>query len=101
MPVIFEFAASLAELPAGIHIVPVEALSALASLQVAEFDSLQTIQVCQPPLSMFDLCVKRTFDITLATIGLIVLSPLFLVISIGHQTGLSGTRILSQHTTRF
>ena len=82
MPVIFEFTASLAELPAGVHIVPVEALNALASLQIAEFDSLQTIQVCQPPLSMFDLCAKRTFDITLATIGLIVLSPLFLVVSI-------------------
>ena len=82
MPVIFEFTASLAELPVGVHIVPVEALNSLASLQVAEFDSLQTIQVCQPPLSMFDLCAKRTFDITLATIGLIVLSPLFLVISI-------------------
>ena len=82
MPVIFEFTASLAELPVGVHIVPVEALNSLASLQVAEFDSLQTIQVCQPPLSMFDLCVKRIFDITVAIIGLIVLSPLFLVICI-------------------
>ena len=63
MPGIFEFTTSLAEVPAGVHIVPVEALNALASLQIAEFDDLQTIQVCQPPLSTFDLCFKRTFDI--------------------------------------
>ena len=82
MPRMFDFTQSLAELPAGIHIVPVEALSALASSQIAEFDNLHTIQVQQPPLSMFDLFIKRTFDFTLATIGLIVLSPLFLIVSI-------------------
>ena len=82
MPVMFDFTASLAELPAGIHVVPIEALNALASSQIAEFDNLHTIQVQQPPLSVFDLCVKRTFDFTFATIGLIALSPLFLIVSI-------------------
>ena len=82
MPTIFDFTASLSELPLGIHIVPVDALNALASLQIAEFDSLQTIQVYRPPLSMFELCVKRAFDFTLALIGLIMLSPLFLIVSI-------------------
>ena len=82
MPVIFDFTNSFAELPAGIHIVPVEALNALASSQIAEFDNLHTIQVQQPPLSMFDLCIKRAFDVTVATIGLIALSPLLLIVSI-------------------
>src|SRR6202008_1970057 len=82
MPTIFDFAASLSELPLGIHIVPVDALNSLASLQIAEFDSLQTIQVYQPPLSTFELCLKRAFDFTLALIGLIALSPLFLIVSI-------------------
>ena len=82
MPVMFNFTTSLAELPAGIHIVPVEALNVLASSQITEFDNLHTIQVQQPPLSMFDLGVKRAFDFTLAAIGLIALSPLFLVVSI-------------------
>ena len=62
MPLMFNFTASLAELPAGIHIVPVDALNVLASSQITEFDNLQTIQVQQPPLSIFDLCVKRAFD---------------------------------------
>ena len=66
MPTIFDFTASLSELPLGIHVVPVDALNALASLQIAEFDSLQTIQVYRPPLSMFELCIKRAFDFTFA-----------------------------------
>ena len=69
MPTMFDFTASLAELPAGIHIVPVEALNALASSQIAEFNNLHTIQVQRPPLSMFDLCVKRAFDLIFATLG--------------------------------
>jgi Undecaprenyl-phosphate glucose phosphotransferase len=82
MPTIFDFAASLSELPLGIHIVPVDALNSFASLQIAEFDSLRTIQVYQPPLSIFELCLKRVFDFTLALIGLIMLSPLFLILAV-------------------
>ena len=82
MPEMFNFTTSLAELPAGIHIVPVEAPNALASSQIAEFDNLHTIQVQQPPLSMFDLCAKRAFDFTVATIALIALSPLLPIVAI-------------------
>jgi len=82
MSEIFGFTSALTELPVGVHIVPVDAPNFLSSSQIAEFGSLQTIQVCQPPLSKFDLFVKRAFDIVFAAIGLVVLSPLFLVISI-------------------
>ena len=79
---VFDLSSSLAELPAGVHIIPVDALNIFASSKIAEFGSLQTIQVYRPPLSKFDLVIKRAFDIISATIGLIVLSPLFLVVSI-------------------
>lgn len=79
---VFDLSSSLAELPAGIHVIPVEALNIFASSKIAEFGSLQTIQVYRPPLSRFDLSIKRAFDVISVTIGLIVLSPLFLVTSI-------------------
>jgi Undecaprenyl-phosphate glucose phosphotransferase len=82
MPKIFDFVSALGELPAGIHIVPVDSPNALASSQIAELGGSQTLQVYSPPLSLFDLCVKRVFDFTFAVIGLIVLSPLFLIVSI-------------------
>ena len=73
---------SLSELPVGLHIVPVDALELLAGSRIAELGTSLTIQVGRPPLSAFDLFVKRLFDLLAATIGLFVLSPLFLIVSI-------------------
>jgi Undecaprenyl-phosphate glucose phosphotransferase len=82
MHAVFDLTSSLAELPAGIHIVPVDALETLASAQINEFGNFKTIQVYRPPLSAFDLFIKRTFDLVCAIFGLIALSPLFLLVSI-------------------
>ena len=72
----------LSELPVALHIVPVDALELLAGSRIVEFGGLLTIQVHRPPLSPFDLFVKRSFDVLAAIVGLIVLSPLLLVVSI-------------------
>ena len=82
LPKAMGLASSLSELPVALHIVPVDALELLAGSHIAEFGRLLTIQVHRPPLSSFDLVIKRLFDIFAATVGLIVLSPLFLIVSI-------------------
>jgi Undecaprenyl-phosphate glucose phosphotransferase len=81
-PIMFALSSFLAELPAGIHIVPVDELKSLVTSQIVEFGNLKTIQVYRPPLAITDLFIKRTFDLIGATIGLIVLSPLFLIVSL-------------------
>ena len=96
MAAMFDLASSLAELPAGVHVVPVDALNVFASAQIAEFGNLQTIQVYQLPLSRFDLFIKRAFDLSFATIGLVVLSPLFLVVSIAIRLDSRGPVFFSQ-----
>ncbi len=82
MSALSELASSLAELPAGIHILPVNALSILVTSQIAEFGNVQTVQLYRPPLSALELYIKRAFDLILATIGLIALSPLLVIVSI-------------------
>jgi Undecaprenyl-phosphate glucose phosphotransferase len=77
-----DLTSSLAELPVGIHIVSVAALDALGSAQISQFGTLRTLQLYRPPLSMLDLFIKRTFDLVCATAGLIVLSPLLMIVSI-------------------
>lgn len=72
----------LTELPVALHIVPVDALELLAGSRIAELGKVLTIQVSSRPLSVFDLAVKRLFDIFAATVGLIALSPLFLMVSV-------------------
>ena len=81
LPTAMGLAHYLSELPVALHIVPVDALELLAGSQIAELGKVLTIQVSSPPLSVFDLAVKRSFDIFAATVGLIVLSPLFVMVS--------------------
>jgi Undecaprenyl-phosphate glucose phosphotransferase len=82
LPKTMGLSSSLSELPVGVHIIPVDALDLLAGSHITEFGSFLTIQVHRPPLSRFDLAIKRSFDVFAATVGLIVFSPLFLIVSI-------------------
>ena len=81
MPKTFQISSFLSELPASIHFILVDALDVLASSRVVEFGNFLTIQVHRPPLSSYDRFIKRTFDLLAAAVGLIVLSPLCLVVS--------------------
>jgi Undecaprenyl-phosphate glucose phosphotransferase len=82
LPKTMSLASSLSELPVGLHIVPVDAIDMLAGSHIAEFGSTLTLQVHRPPLSSFDLAVKRLFDVFAAGVGLLFLSPLFLTVAI-------------------
>jgi len=81
-PTMLGLISSFAEIPAGVHIVPVGPLDFLSSAHIAHFGNMQTIQLYRQPLSNFDLVIKRIFDLAFATVSLIILSPLFLVVSI-------------------
>lgn len=82
LPEAIALASTLSQLPVAIHIVPVDAVELLAGAHVVELGRLLTLQVTRRPLSSFDVVVKRSFDIVAATVGLVVLSPLFLIASI-------------------
>jgi Undecaprenyl-phosphate glucose phosphotransferase len=87
---------SLADLPIGIHIVSVAALDALGSAQISQFGTLRTLQLYRPPLSTFDLFIKRLFDLFCATAGLIILSPLLMVVSIAIKLDSRGPILFRQ-----
>ena len=89
-------ASSLAELPVGIHIVPFGKLDTIASAQIIQFGSLYTLQMYRPPLSNFDLFAKRIFDLVCATAGLVILSPLLMVVSIAIKLDSRGTVFFRQ-----
>jgi Undecaprenyl-phosphate glucose phosphotransferase len=91
-----DLTSSLADLPVGVHIFSVAALDTIGSAQIGQFGSLRTLQLFQPPLSTFDLIIKRTFDIVCATLGLIILSPLLLVVSIAIKLDSRGPVLFPQ-----
>ena len=72
---------ALSELPVSLHVIPVEAGELLGSARLGELGTLMTIQLLRPPLTATDRLVKRAFDILAAGAGLLLLSPLFLVVA--------------------
>ena len=77
-----ELARLLSELPLSVHIVPLGSVNIFGTSHIAELGDLKTLVVSRPPLSAFDLAVKRTFDIVASAIGLVLLAPLFAAVAI-------------------
>jgi Undecaprenyl-phosphate glucose phosphotransferase len=69
----------LSELPCDIHVAPIDDVRFLARSQITDLGRARTLRVSPRPLSFADLAIKRTFDIVVATLALIALSPLLLI----------------------
>ena len=82
LPAAPELARLLSELPVNVHIVPFGSVNVFGTSRIAELGDLKTLQVSRPPLSSFDRTVKRTFDIIVATAGLVLLAPLLVIVAI-------------------
>jgi exopolysaccharide biosynthesis polyprenyl glycosylphosphotransferase len=63
-------------------VVLVDSPDLLATSRVVEFGHALAIEVLRRPLSAFDLFLKRSFDLIVATTGLIVLSPFMLLVAL-------------------
>jgi Undecaprenyl-phosphate glucose phosphotransferase len=73
---------ALSELPVTVHIIPMGASDLWGSSKVVHFGGMIAVQVLHPPLSAFDLAAKRAFDICIASLALVLLSPFLLSVSL-------------------
>lgn len=73
---------SFMEIPAAVYAIPRRSLRWWAHAHLAEVAGVVAFGLSAPPLSPVALAVKRGFDIVLATIALLILSPLMLLISL-------------------
>lgn len=96
LPRIADLAASLSELPAGLHILPVDSADLLAAARIVEFGNIVTLQVSQRPLSMLDRAAKRAFDVVVASAALVIFSPLMLLVSIAIKLDTCGPALFRQ-----
>jgi Undecaprenyl-phosphate glucose phosphotransferase len=72
----------LSDLPVTVLVVLVDSPDVLATSRIVEFGHALAIEVLRQPLSAFDLFLKRCFDLVVATTGLVVLSPLLLLVAL-------------------
>jgi Undecaprenyl-phosphate glucose phosphotransferase len=87
---------ALSELPADIHIIPVEAVAMVEAARVVELGNMVAIQIARRPLSPMDRFFKRSCDLVLAAAGLVVLAPLLLLVALMIKLDSPGPIIFQQ-----
>ena len=68
--------------PTSIYLAPERLLDRFESIAIEQIGPVASLHLLRPPLSMSAVLVKRLFDIVLASCGLVVLSPLLLLVAI-------------------
>lgn len=89
-------AGALSELPIGVHIFDVESTGLLATGRLIALGNAITLQVSHPPLSTFDLSVKRVLDLIVAVAGLIITFPLLVLAAIAIRLETPGPVLFRQ-----
>jgi Undecaprenyl-phosphate glucose phosphotransferase len=80
IPSALALASALSDLPVDVHVVPVGAIDLMAVSRITPFGNIVTMRIFQSPLTPFKRAIKRGFDIAAAITGLIVTSPIFVII---------------------
>jgi Undecaprenyl-phosphate glucose phosphotransferase len=95
-PQITSLVSSLSALPVGLHVVFAEAAEFLAAARIVEFGNTLTMQVLRPPMSVIEQIAKRVFDVVIATVALVLLSPLLAIVAIAVRLDSRGPVLFRQ-----
>jgi CoA-binding domain len=76
LPLVFRIADYLSELPITVNVIPIGLREVGGPAKIINFGRTLAVQVQHPPLSWFDKFLKRGFDVCVAGLGLVLLSPL-------------------------
>lgn len=81
-PLIHETITAFSLMPVAIHIGASSLLGRFAEVRVTRFGALTALCLTAPPLSSSQVAIKRILDAATATLAMVILSPLFAIISI-------------------
>ena len=93
---LYELIARLYPLSCEISMVPRVYDMLTGAARIGQLDRPSLIRITENHMSDSELCIKRAFDIVMATIGLILLSPLLAVIAIMVKCNSKGPVIYQQ-----
>jgi Undecaprenyl-phosphate glucose phosphotransferase len=96
LPLLAENACPLAELPVNVQLFPIDALGALSKATLSQCGDMTIIRFIHKPLSLVDRSVKRAFDLCAAAAGLLMLSPMFALISLAIKLESPGPAMFTQ-----
>jgi Undecaprenyl-phosphate glucose phosphotransferase len=96
VPSVLALASALSDLPVDVHVVPVGSVDLMAVSRITQFGNMVTMRIFQSPLTPFNRAIKRAFDVAAAIAGLILLSPLFVVVSLAIKLDSRGPVLFRQ-----
>jgi Undecaprenyl-phosphate glucose phosphotransferase len=96
IPSALALASDLSELPVDVHVVPVGTLELLAMSRITQFGNMVTMRILQSPLTPFSRAAKRAFDVVAAIAGLVLLSPLFVIVALAIKIDSRGPVLFRQ-----
>jgi Undecaprenyl-phosphate glucose phosphotransferase len=82
VPSALALASALSDLPVDVHVVPAGSADLMAVSRITQFGNMVTMRIFQSPLTPFNRAIKRAFDVAAAIAGLILLSPLLVIVSL-------------------
>jgi Undecaprenyl-phosphate glucose phosphotransferase len=88
-------------IPASIHLGVEPALERFHDVRVARIGTVSSLQIVRNPLTLGDVMLKRLFDVILASIGLILLLPLFGMIALAIKFDSNGPAFFVQRRYGF
>ncbi|KRR10493.1 undecaprenyl-phosphate glucose phosphotransferase [Bradyrhizobium jicamae] len=96
VPAALALASALSELPVDVHVVPVGTIDLMAVSRITLFGNIVTMRIFQCPLTPFNRALKRAFDIVVAIAGLIMVSPLFVIVALAIKLDSPGPVLFRQ-----
>jgi putative colanic acid biosynthesis UDP-glucose lipid carrier transferase len=89
-------ASALSDLPVDVHVVPNGSIDLMAVSRITQFGNMVTMRICQCPLTPFNRAIKRAFDVAAAIVGLILVSPLFVIVPLAIKLDSRGPVLFRQ-----
>jgi Undecaprenyl-phosphate glucose phosphotransferase len=89
-------ASALSDLPVDVHVVPIGSIDLMAVSRITQFGNMVTMRICQCPLTPFNRAIKRAFDVAVAIAGLILVSPLFVMVPLAIKLDSRGPVLFRQ-----
>jgi Undecaprenyl-phosphate glucose phosphotransferase len=96
VPSALALASTLSDLPVDVHVVPVGSIDLMAVSRITQFGNMVTMRIFQCPLTPFSRAIKRAFDIAAAIAGLILASPLFVIVPLAIKLDSRGPVLFRQ-----
>lgn len=80
--IIDKVVATFMRLPVAIHLGPERIFDRFDQIRINQSGGIASLQLGRPPLTLGEVAAKRVIDLVLASVGLVLLSPLFLLVAI-------------------